>query len=188
MIGPLWLTPGNRNWRGNGGAGSGGLGVRWEGGVGVSRSDSDSVSTESLWTVFVAEIGTVPHLPRTQPPTRRPMLEGLRGPGGAIELVLELSAETTDPVSDGTLLPAATEASRERDVFSELFARSIVMVGAETTGGVETSSTLGRTMRCGICIPGCQSPMREYRSVGVCISIPATDNRLSCDVDFRRGV
>lgn len=103
-----------------------------------------------------------------------------------MELVLELSAEITDPVSDGTLLPAATEASKERDVLSELFARSIVMAGAETTGGVETSSTLGRTMRCGICIPGCQSPMREYRSVGVWISIPATDNKLSCDEDFRR--
>ena len=60
------------------------------------------------------------------------------------------------------------------------------MIGAERTGGVESSSMLGETMRRGMRMPGCQSPMCEWRIVGVCISMPATERRLSWDVDFRR--
>jgi hypothetical protein len=129
----------------------------------------------------------MPHRPSTQPPMRRPNVDDLRDPGAAVELVLLLSAETTDADSDGRLLPAATDARREREDWPGALARSAVIIGTERTGGVETSSMLGETMRCGIRMPGCQSPMRERRSFGVWISMPATESRLSCEVDLRKG-
>lgn len=186
ITGPFWFTPGNRKRRGIcGSVGSGALGVGWEAGADASVLGEDSVGVSSLGSAL--ETGAVPHFPRTQPPMRRPRVEDLRGTCVAVELVLELSPETTDAESDGTL-PAATEASNEREVLSELFARSIEIAGAEMTGGVETRSTLGRTMRRGMCIPERQSPICACRFVGVWMSMPATDSKLSCDADLRRGV
>ena len=155
-IGPFWFTPVNLN-RICGGVGSARLALSWAIDVESGASESDSSSGT----------GAMPHRPSTQPPIRRPIVDDLRAPGVAVELVLVLSAEMTDVDSKERLLPAATEARREREDGPGALARSAVIIGAERTGGVETSSMLGETMRCGIRMPGCQSPMRVWRLVGV---------------------
>ena len=57
----------------------------------------------------------MPQRPRTQPPTRRPRVAGLRGPGVAVELVLLLSADAMEADSEVRLFPAAMEASKDRE-------------------------------------------------------------------------
>ena len=134
------------------------------------------------------ETAAMPQRPSTQPPMRRPNVEALRGPRVAVEPVLVLSVDTTDAVSDLVWFPAAMEASNDWDLCSELVARSTVMAGAEITGGVDNSSTLGDKMRLGIRMPGCQSPIRLWRLVGVWMSIPATEteSKLSWEEDLRK--
>lgn len=156
MIGPVWFTPVNRN---RGGAGLTGL---WNPADGV---DEDSDDEESGLVTPSEATGAIPQRPNTQPPMRRPSAADFRGV--AVELVLVLSAEMTGDDSMRTLLPAATEANSDLDVFSELLPRSTVIIGADTTGGVDTSSTLGDTMRWGMRMPARQSPIREKRLVGV---------------------
>lgn len=81
---------------------------------------------------------------------RRPNVEDLRVVV-VVEAVLELSADTTDAESEGTLVPgvaaAAIEASRDREDFSGPLTRSAVTVGADMTGGVEAIATLGDMRR-----------------------------------------
>lgn len=137
--------------------------------VDVEGDDATDVVTEFVGSCesLSAETGATPHRPRTQPPMRRLRVVDLRGPRVEVELVLVLSVDTIDAVSDFVGFPAAMEASNDWDVCPELTARSAVMAGAETTGGVESSSTLGDKMRRGIRMPGCQSPIRLWRLVGV---------------------
>lgn len=118
------------------GSGAGGSGV---------KADSIAAIRLSLSESFFSGTGTIPHRPRTQ----RPNPEDLREPGVVVEFEPELSAETTDAVSEEFVLPAlaAMEASRERDDFSGPFARSAVTVGADMTGDVDTSATLGDMRR-----------------------------------------
>lgn len=158
------MTPGYLKRRASG---STDLGVDVD--VDVEGDDATDVVGEFVGSCesLSAEIAATPQRPRTQPPMRRPRVVALRGPRVEVEAVLVLSVDTIDAVSDLVGFPAAMEASNDWDVCSELAARSAVIAGAEITGGVDSSSTLGDRMRRGIRMPGCQSPIRLWRLVGV---------------------
>ena len=110
-----------------------------------SGDSADSMAAMRPWDSGSgsSETGAMPHLPNTQPPTRRPKVEDLRSIAVAVDVVLELSAEATDAESEVTLEPpvldAAMEASRESEDFSGPLPRSAVTVGADMIGGVEIS-------------------------------------------------
>lgn len=120
-----------------------------------------------------AATGAVPQRPRTQPPTRR-VMDGLRAGGGRAVGVFS--------VSWVWLWFRQTDASRLRGECGFLVgaSRSAVTVVVAITGGVEYTSPDEKLRRW---IPamgiGPGPPVRERRRLGVWMSMPATDSRLS---------
>ena len=158
-----------------------GLGCSAGGGAGggteevLDEEEEDETGASTGWSIWSLATGAVPQRPRTQPPTRR--VRGILRVGVTVALELSLS---TDEAS--WCLAAATEARRVCGDWPALRGPlSAVTVLVEITGGVADSSAVDDTIRCGMRMGRVpvRSLMREGWWLGVWMSIPATENRLS---------